>query len=334
MQIIDLYIRDGNKYSSRGSFPYVTRLLDTSTDFTGGDFKVGQIVKNLASGVEGKITAIAPTGNVNTLDIDGGGFAGNNQPYQIYNEFTKLDLFKDESVSISDSIQDVRDISKIFTTFSQQFNLPASKKNNKFFKHYQDSDVLNSFDARVKADAIIKLNGIDFRKGKIRLNAVDLKDNKTYSYKVVFFGDVIELKDLMQDDDLSSLPIDPSLNFNYDNATVLSKFQSSIDLDVAFPLITHSKYFNIHTNNKYQSGSDKVIYTDLKPALKVRKIIDAIESKYNITFSNDFFNSFNFQNIYSNDSKIALIGVLACTCAILLLTILNFSKKIKNKTKN
>tara|TARA_B110000263_G_scaffold119383_1_gene103961 strand:+ start:1104 stop:1295 length:192 start_codon:yes stop_codon:yes gene_type:complete len=46
------------------------------------------------------------------------------------------------------------------------------------------------------------------------------------------------------------------------------------------------------------------------------------------------FSKFNFQNIYSNDSKIALIGVLACTCAILLLTILNFSKKIKNKTKN
>ena len=136
MQIIDLYIRDGNKYSSRGSFPYVTRLLDTSTDFTGGDFKVGQIVKNLASGVEGKITAIAPTGNVNTLDIDGGGFAGNNQPYQIYNEFTKLDLFKDESVSITDSIQNVKDPSKIFAPFSQQFSVPASKNNNKVFKHY------------------------------------------------------------------------------------------------------------------------------------------------------------------------------------------------------
>ncbi|HIF48487.1 MAG TPA: hypothetical protein EYQ68_01110 [Cytophagales bacterium] len=46
------------------------------------------------------------------------------------------------------------------------------------------------------------------------------------------------------------------------------------------------------------------------------------------------FSKFNFQNIYSKDSKIALIGVLACACAILLLTILNFSKKIKNKTKN
>tara|TARA_B100000795_G_scaffold229823_1_gene187022 strand:+ start:355 stop:540 length:186 start_codon:yes stop_codon:yes gene_type:complete len=39
----------------------------------------------------------------------------------------------------------------------------------------------------------------------------------------------------------------------------------------------------------------------------------------------------NFGNIYSNDSKIALIGVLACSCAIILLVILHLSKKIKDK---
>jgi|TARA_B110000503_G_scaffold141314_1_gene234419 hypothetical protein len=42
----------------------------------------------------------------------------------------------------------------------------------------------------------------------------------------------------------------------------------------------------------------------------------------------------NLENIYSNDSKIALIGVLACSCAIILLTILHLSKKIKDKTKS
>jgi len=42
----------------------------------------------------------------------------------------------------------------------------------------------------------------------------------------------------------------------------------------------------------------------------------------------------NFGNIYSNDSKIALIGVLACSCAIILLVILHLSKKIKDKIKN
>ena len=293
MQIIELYIRSQALTSGIASSTVSNKLVNSSASFI-ATVSIGDVIENKSNNTTAKVTAVDSD---TQLTLDNNIMTASNT-YLVFSEYVKMDLFKDESVSISDSIQDVRDISKIFTTFSQQFNLPASKKNNKFFKHYQDSDVLNSFDARVKADAIIKLNGIDFRKGKIRLNAVDLKDNKTYSYKVVFFGDVIELKDLMQDDDLSSLPIDPSLNFNYDNATVLSKFQSSLDLDVAFPLITHSKYFNIHTNNKYQSGSDKVIYTDLKPALKVRKIIDAIQSKYNITFSNDFFNNTNFRSLY------------------------------------
>lgn len=126
MQIIDLYIRGGNKHNSFGSFPTETRLVDTSTDFTSGDFKVGQIIKNLSNNVEGRITVIAPSGNVNTLDIDGGVFSGNDKPYQIYDDFTKLELFKDESVSITDSIQNVKDPAKIFAPFSQQFSVPAS----------------------------------------------------------------------------------------------------------------------------------------------------------------------------------------------------------------
>ena len=35
-------------------------------------------------------------------------------------------MFKDESVSITESLVNARDISKVFTPFSQQFNLPAS----------------------------------------------------------------------------------------------------------------------------------------------------------------------------------------------------------------
>jgi len=294
MQIIELYIR--SQFLAQGTTSSTTtdKLVNVAATFT-TLIAVGNVVENTTNNTTAKITSIDSSTQL-TLDNN---IMTTGQTYRIYTDYVKMDMFKDESLSISDSIQDVRDISKIFTTFSQQFNLPASKKNNKFFKHYQDTDVLNSFDARFKADAIIKLNGVDFRKGTIRLNTVDLKENKAYSYKVVFFGDIIELKDVMQDDDLSSLPFPDSLDFNYDNATVLSMFENTLDLDIAFPLVTHSKYFNINSlSGEYQFGDDKLIFTDLKPALKIKKIIEAIELKYNLTFSNDFFNSFNFKRIY------------------------------------
>ena len=36
-------------------------------------------------------------------------------------------MFKDESVSITQSIQNVKDIAKVFTEFTKTFTLPASK---------------------------------------------------------------------------------------------------------------------------------------------------------------------------------------------------------------
>ena len=294
MQIIELFIRSQILVKGTTSSTASSRLVDAGANFT-GTVSVGDMVFNTTDNTSAKITAIDSDTQL-TLDGD---IMVATDTYEIFSDYVKMDLFEDESISINDSIQNVRDISKIFTTFSQQFNLPATKNNNKFFKHYYNSNILQGFDARYKTDAIIKLNGSDYRKGKIRLNTVDLKHNKAYSYKVVFFGDVIELKDVIQDDDLSSLDLS-ALDFTYDNATVYSKFSSTSDLDVAFPLVTHSKYFEIHTDGEYRdlTNNDRLLHTDLKPAVKVKKVLEAIESKYGLDFSNDFFNSTTFNNLY------------------------------------
>lgn len=226
------------------------------------------------------------------------------QIIELYINNTRVDLFKDESVSITDSIQNVRDISKIFTAFSQQFNLPASKTNNKLFKHYYNYEIENGFDARYKASAEIKLNGVTYKTGKIRLNEVSLKGNSPYSYKVVFFGDTIELKELLSERKLTSLEFDENMNFEYTEANVFSKFtsvESGAPEDIVVPLITHSKRFEVHTNNKYTEvgTNNNLEYIDLKPAVRVKKIIEAIEnSDLGITFSGDFFNSEEFNNLY------------------------------------
>ena len=294
MQIIDLYIRDGAKYTSVGNFPTQTRLVDTSTDFTDRNFRVGQLIKNLNSGVIGSITAIAPSGN-DTLDIDGGNFSGSNQRYQIYDEYTKLELFKDESVSITDTIQNVKDPAKIFAPFSQQFNVPASKHNNKFFKHYYNSEIENSFDARFQGDGLIQLNGIDYKTGKLRLTSVELKNNVAYSYKLVFTGETVEFKQILAENELSSLTYPDSLNFEYTSDFVKSKLQGSAEgNDLIFPLITHSKNmrYGYNGNSGYKDAitNTSLNYTDLKPALKTKVIIDAIQTTYpQIVFSQQFF---------------------------------------------
>lgn len=108
------------------------------------------------------------------------------QVVELYISNTRVDLFEDESVTITDTIVNAKDVAKVFTAFSQQFSLPASSTNNKIFKHYYNFEISGGFDARVRVSAILKLNGVDYKIGKVKLNSVPMRDNKAYSYKVVF----------------------------------------------------------------------------------------------------------------------------------------------------
>jgi len=302
MQIIELYIRDGVfTQPAAATSTSTNNLIDAGASFT-STVEVGYIVFNEKNGTSAKVTAITnDTTLVLSESTDGSNFFTVGEQYTIKSDFKRLDLFEDESVSITDSIKNVRDVAKIFTPFSQQFNVPASKHNAKIFRHYEDQDIINSFDARYKVDALIKLNGTDYKKGKIKLSSVSLKNNKPHAYKLIFFGETIELKDILGEGMLSDLTYPSSLNFAYNHATIFPKFTDA-PTDVCFPLITHTKNMR-YNNNLYQSltpvADEKLNYRDIKPAIKVRQIIDAIETTYSdIDFTGEFFNSEDFHNLY------------------------------------
>ena len=84
------------------------------------------------------------------------------QELQLYIEGQRIELFKDESVSLTQTIQNVQDVSKIFTSFTKTFSVPASKNNNKIFEHYYNYDIVDGFDARIKKAGNIELNFIPY----------------------------------------------------------------------------------------------------------------------------------------------------------------------------
>jgi hypothetical protein len=56
----------------------------------------------------------------------------------------RLDLFDDEEITINLSVQNVQDISKVFTDFTQGFTIPASPRNNEILQHYYNSNITSS----------------------------------------------------------------------------------------------------------------------------------------------------------------------------------------------
>ncbi len=236
-----------------------------------------------------------------------------------------VDLFQDETLQVTSTIQDVKDIGKIFTDYSQTFNVPASTTNNKIFRHFYNYFITTgAYDSRKKKKAEIHLNYMQFRRGKIFLNNVKMKGDKPYSYSLTFYGETVSLKDLIGDDELTKLTYLTNYNHKYTNIQVQSGLEAGIDFTVnstlqekaiIYPLITSKKRLFINsepntnniefnsTGNLYHNSSSPdtargLEFTDLKPAVKTIHIIEAIESQYNITFTRDFFGSTAFNNLY------------------------------------
>jgi len=221
------------------------------------------------------------------------------QKIQLYIEGQRVDMFDDESVVITQTIKNVKDIGKIFTDFTRTFTLPASKTNNKIFKHYYNYHIQNGFDARTRKPANIELNTLPFTDGRVKLEGVDLKDNKPHTYKITFFGSTVTLTDLVGDDTLSILSSLTSLNKLYDATNIKASLQADPTTnDIIAPLITHTQRL---TYNSHSSANDPgniawdnghvhgVLYSELKYAIRLHTIVEAIETQYGITFSNDFF---------------------------------------------
>ena len=115
---------------------------------------------------------------------------------EIYIGSERLDTFKDEDVNIKLSLQNVKDISKLFMDYTQNFQVPASTKNNKVFKHYYNADIDGGFNASLRQDATLFVNKEVFREGSIELLSVDMKNGKPSAYDVVFYSAGVNLKDL------------------------------------------------------------------------------------------------------------------------------------------
>lgn len=297
--------------------------------------------------------------------------------------YKRMDMFEDETVTLTSKIQDIRDVGKIFTDYSKSFTLPPSKENNKLFHHYYNESIENGFDARSKKDAILELDFLPFRKGKIFLDSVTMKNNQVFAYNITFFGNTVSLKDLLGDDELSVLDsLDTDFSHNYNEAQVKTGIQSGLfSQSIIYPLITHTKrlyydsddtsvrfsgsasststgklvdsskdfttgvaigdvvynltdsttatvtaidnsttlslssdimtsgenyeirYYsgfsgNLFHNSSVASTTQGLAFDDVKPAIKCIEIIEAIETKYGIEFTRDFFGSTAFSNLY------------------------------------
>lgn len=300
--VVSLYVY---KYGKTDISNILISEFKTRVANNGGTFEADNCLKNLFENL--------------------GGFVGEDVIAQ------RLELFQDEKISVTSSLQNSNDLGKIFTDYSQSFTIPASKSNNEILSHWYESSIDNGYDHRIRYDAYIEIDTHRFKNGNIQLEKASKKDGFIENYSITFYGNLTQLKDKFKDTKLRDLSTGNLKDVigadNYWDAyahtfnstevrnRILNSPQSYV---VKYPLIGSSKkyyYKNGIATEDITLTTSPVVWNELFPAVSMPLVFSIIQQAFGITFIGSFFSLQQWDKLYlylKNAEKL-IVRTLALT---------------------
>ena len=159
------------------------------------------------------------------------------------------DLYQEEDIPLSLSIDDFKNVAEKVQSYSKDFNLPATKRNNQIFNDMYEvtRSVTGSviFNPYVKTKCVLKQDGFILFEGFLRL--IDVKDKEgEISYNVNLYSEVVALADALKDKTFSDLDFS-ELEHNYNKTSIKNSWYepgSATGLPLTYPLSTSSFAYN------------------------------------------------------------------------------------------
>ena len=129
-------------------------------------------------------------------------------PSEIYSDLADgqviCDLYQEEDIPLTLSVDDFKNVAEKIQSYSKDFNLPATKRNNQIFNNMFEvtrSDDGLIFNPYAKTKCVLKQDGFILFEGSLRL--IDVKDKEgEISYSVNLYSEVIALADTLKDSNL------------------------------------------------------------------------------------------------------------------------------------
>jgi hypothetical protein len=215
-------------------------------------------------------------------------------------KYERIELFDDEKINITLNVQNLSDISKTFTDFSQSFTVPGSNVNNQIFEHFYQNDVDGTIDHNLKRPAFIEIDFVPFRTGVISLEKANMKNGLVDNYSISFYGQLTSLKDIFGETKINQLDLS-ALGFTYNATNVQNRItDTATDYDVRFPLISNDSLWTYADGGTYDitTNGGSIEYTELFPAVKVARLFDAMQNDFNLTFVGSFFSDDRFTKLF------------------------------------
>ena len=231
------------------------------------------------------------------------------------------DLYQEEDIPLTLSIDDFKNVAEQVKSYSKDFNLPATKRNNKIFNNMFEvtrSDDGLIFNPYMRTQCVLKQDGFILFEGYLRLT--DIKDDEgEISYNVNLYSDTITLADILKDSTFAELDF-TELAHDYNKTQVKYSWNDS-GTGITYLNPSTSGFRDAYSTVKYPfidwthqllvggSGSGsaaisgypelRTLETAFRPCIQLKYLIDKIFAATNqFTYTSDFFDTTDFGKLY------------------------------------
>ena len=236
-----------------------------------------------------------------------------------------VDLYEKEEIPLTLSVDDFKNVAEKVQSYSKDFNLPGTKRNNKIFDNIFEitrSDNGIVFNPYKETGAILKEDGFTVFQGFLRL--IEIKTQKgELSYNVNLYSEAIALADILKDKTFADIDMS-ELQHTYNRVTILTANTTAAGLPLDNPLPTNSfagtagatstdvlKYpfcnwtGNILATPSITGGtinqnmpSLTTLEDAFRPWIQIKYLINRIFSDAGFTWSSNLFDSADFGRLF------------------------------------
>ena len=220
------------------------------------------------------------------------------------NDDIQLDTFQDESIKVSNNITELFDIGSVPGTFTRTITLPGTKTNNAFFEQYYDISVYgpDTFDSNQKVAAYLDFGSIYLVNGYLQLLKINEVANKFIdSYEVLIYGAISNFS--VETNRLFLTDLDNLASYNHSSSydAITESWKGNLfNGDIVYPMADYGKRIQFSTQDfvGIDDNEDALTVSDYKPAIRMKKIWDAIFDKVGFTYTGSFMQEPWLDDVY------------------------------------
>ena len=220
------------------------------------------------------------------------------------------DLYEDEDIPLSLSVDDFKNVAEKVQSYSKAFNLPATKRNNQIFDNIFEvtrTDTGLNFNPYKRTKCILKQDGFLLFEGYLRM--IDISDKSgEISYNVNLYSEVIALADVLGDRTFSDLDFS-ELNHAYNLSNIQSSWGATgvtytnpstsgfrAAETVKYPFVDWTHQFTFDASSGFPVLPN--LESAFRPFINIKYLINRIFEATDFTYESAFFDTADFNKLY------------------------------------